>query len=203
MGGFGGNYEDLSSVEKLDKESRSWSAVQPMTQKRSNLAAAALPNGQIVVIGGYCGQTLSSTEAFDPLRNQWAPTPSLSQARFNLGATTLEQLVYVVGGWDGAPLDTVETYDARTNKWSVCANMPTKRHSHGVCALGENFYAVGGRSGLYDPKTNMSVVECYDSRASKWRAVAPLLFARALFGIAAVDGAIYVAGGQDVTGDQV
>ena len=126
MGGFARNGKVLSSVEKLDKESRSWSAVQPMTQKRSRLAAAALPNGQIVVIGGYCGQRLSSTEAFDPLRNQWAPTPSLSQARVNLGATTLEQLVYVVGGWDGAPLDTVETYDARTNKWSVCASSPLK-----------------------------------------------------------------------------
>jgi len=63
-----------------------------------------LPNGKVLVAGGYNGSTLvSSAELYDPASGTWTATGSLNTARGRHTATLLPNgKVLVAGGWMAA-----------------------------------------------------------------------------------------------------
>jgi hypothetical protein len=68
MGGYTDPYGNsaLASAAVYDPASNTWSAAAPMITPRSNHTATPLPNGQVLVTGGFNGSYLAGAELYTP-----------------------------------------------------------------------------------------------------------------------------------------
>ncbi len=148
----GGPY--LTTVEKYDIDTDTWSAVAQLPSARSDLAAVA-HGGKIYVFGG-CSDTGVTREVdmYDPQTNTWTtglmPMPT---ARASLVAGHSGDNVYAIGGTDGVSASNAnEVYDVAHNSWSN-ASMTTARQEAGVNSHGGRIYVVGGATPTYGTST--------------------------------------------------
>jgi N-acetylneuraminic acid mutarotase len=150
---FGG--EDLEGptfkAEKYDPDTYRWYSIQPMTTKRTSLAASAV-RGYLYAIGGLtcedgvsnC-QPLASVEKYNTLIDEWYPVSDMQMPRVGAVAGQLNKMLYVVGGYNGDPRDevqdnllsSVEKYNPETDSWSYVAPMRQARRFHGVALLAD------------------------------------------------------------------
>lgn len=61
-------------------QANKWEEIAPMAERRC-MAAAAVLNGKIYVVGGMNAKMVTSTERYDPQQNTWASVASLNVAR--------------------------------------------------------------------------------------------------------------------------
>ena len=81
VGGYDGG-GDLSSVERYDAASDTWSAVAPMRIAR-RLHCACEVAGELYVTGGYePGATLATVEKYSPATNAWFDVAPMPGARY-------------------------------------------------------------------------------------------------------------------------
>ena len=75
-----------------------------------------LPNGKVLIGGGYNGSYLGTSEPYDPATGTWTPTGSLVGARASDTATVLpDGRVLEAGGFDGTTVvSSAELYDPGT-----------------------------------------------------------------------------------------
>jgi hypothetical protein len=149
-----GNNESFSSAYLFDpsRAGETWSKVDLMGVARTAPAAALLPDGRVLVAGGYFyqgakaspspppgtsgrrefGFAWDTAELFDPGAGTWTTTGSMHQARAGAGAVTLtDGRVLVVGSGafavarleDGAFV-SAEIYDPRTGRFSRTGGLP-------------------------------------------------------------------------------
>ena len=95
----------LASVELYDPASRTFRAASPMSIPRASHAATLLPDGRVLVCGGWNGErAVSSAETYDPATGAWTPVGDMAEARASLIAVPLlDGRVLIVGGGDGRP----------------------------------------------------------------------------------------------------
>lgn len=132
-------------------------------------AAAKLPDGRVLVVGGYVPNgsgPLSSIEIYDPTTNTWSAGPPMRLARAGHTTTSLpDGRVLVVGGFSGYAVDRpeAEVYDPATNTWSDAGAMLRARADHTATLLANGKVLVSGgdwggdvtsTSELFDPATN-------------------------------------------------
>ncbi len=116
--GTGLNSGATNSVTAYDPASGTWTAKNFMATKRSRHTATLLPNGQVLVVGGYDGASATaSAELYNPATGTWSATGGLNTARMNHTATLLPNgKVLVAGGYSGTSSTNVisraELYDA-------------------------------------------------------------------------------------------
>ena len=175
-----------------------WEPRPGLRAPRAYLAAAALPDGRILAIGGSTNSgPLASVEAYMPGTNSWQSLGAdLSVARNGLAAVTVEGNVYAIGGYTVGVSDLLEVYDAQSGRWQRRASLPTARGYLSAAAVGGKMYAIGGRDGSNQA---LSVVERYDPETDQWQRVSPMPTAR--YGTAtavAANGRIYVFGGTTI-----
>ena len=145
---------------------------------RHEHSATLLPNGKVLVVGGYHGTYPSYTylpdaEIFDPASGNWTAIESLTGPRAFQSATLLASgKVLVVGGeyQAGSPrheLNTAVLYDPDTGHWSADSTLNYGRLSHATVVLGSGRILVvnGASSGgvirtaeVYDPATHTWVL---------------------------------------------
>ncbi len=94
---------------------------------RYNHTATSLPNGKVLVAGGYVGGQgdLASAELYDPASGNWTATGSLVTPR-NLHTATLllNGKVLVVGGQSGFDdTTTAELYDPGSGTWTAAGSL--------------------------------------------------------------------------------
>src|SRR5215831_11256327 len=83
----------------------SWTPTGSLGTARSAHTATLLPNGKVLVAGGYNGSYLSSAELYDPGTGTWTATGSMGTARRGHTATLLPNgKVLVAGGFNGSDL---------------------------------------------------------------------------------------------------
>jgi hypothetical protein len=151
----------------------SWFPAPSMGEPRAGQSANLLPDGDVLVAGGYNGFTeevggthtnLSVAELFDPYNGTWAGAPPMLVARSFQTSTSLKDgRVLVVGGSEtpGGPEATAETYDPGSNTWTT---VPAPTELQGAYAatllpsgwvfLTGTFGEAGQGAALFDPATN-------------------------------------------------
>jgi len=106
-------------------------------------------------------------------------------------------LLYAIGGYDGETrLNCVERFNPATNLWTSVAPFSTCRNGVGAVALAGKIYAAGGVGGDSDDDDEAwCSMECYHPMTDQWSHVRPMKLRRAFFGMAALDGKLYISGG--------
>ena len=110
-----------------------WSAVGPMSVPRALQTQTVLPDGRVLVAGGYDGfvenvggghVSLASAELFDQATGSFTAAAPMHVGRSGQTATLLDDgSVLVVGGWEqpghGEGTETAEIYDPAANAWTA------------------------------------------------------------------------------------
>ena len=132
----------LSSVELYDPATNSFASAAStptMNTARSNATATLLPNGKVLIAGGFgtsfgpgggTSGSLSSVELYDPATNSFASAaslPTMNTPRDGAAAALLPNgKVLIAGGGNlESPLDSGELYDPVTNSFASAASLPT------------------------------------------------------------------------------
>ena len=198
----------VSTVEMFDAWHGKWVTCPDMLQCRAACGAAALPDGRLLVTGGYDARgiqegLLASCEIFDPVAGAWTPASSdMSEARWGHGCASLGNLVYAVGGCSVRPeapfhgdcmepLRSVEAYDAATGCWAPCAQLHVPRSGARLAALDDrHLAAIGGCNDGSGPNSaTLTSVEIFDSQVGHWALLGRTLsVGRSTAGVAAIGG---------------
>ena len=136
-----------NSAEVWDPATGTWSATAPMSVTRWSATATVLPDGKVLVTGGFRDMSLAtngtaangqsvndSAELYDPVAGTWAPTGTMNVRRALHSAILLPSgKVLVTGGRTcsaGPPTacnstfvtNTAELYDPGTGTWTRTSN---------------------------------------------------------------------------------
>ena len=215
VGGYNSELGILRSAEFFDPETGAWEAVADMCSPRQNLGCAFL-GGKLFAVGGTDDRAncLSTVEAYDPATGIWSAAAPMLVSRSGHGVCAHGGCLYALGGEGPAgggymggsslsvSLSSVERYDPALDAWTAVAPLRLGRRGVRAAVVAGKIYAVGGR-GLEGGSSTFlcnDTVERYDPAAGSWEAVAPLTTARQDAGVAALDGAIYVVGGEGNAG---
>lgn len=98
--------EILNTVEMFDTWHGRWLKCPTMPTARAGCAAAPLPDGRIIIVGGYDEQgivqgLLASCDIYNPRKQIWeeeGTAPRLRRARWGHGCAALGGKIYAVGG---------------------------------------------------------------------------------------------------------
>lgn len=187
---FGGRNQaqgPLDKVEMFDTWHGRWVQRAPMPTRRAGSAAALLPDGRMMVIGGYNEKgiaegLLASCDVYNPYKQAWEEgVPSLSRARWGHGCAPLRGKVYVVGGCSLQPdaqpreafmqtLKCCEVYDPSTNRWMPSAPLQIARSGSRVVPLEGDRYlaAIGGCDDVFGRAETQPTVELFDVTTGVW-----------------------------------
>ncbi len=192
----------------------SWFTHVPMDVARFSLAAATV-NDRLYAIGGVDGTCpsspcpfapLSTVEMFDPtvgaiaqVNQVWTPRASMHDTREGLAAVAVNGRIYAMGGHTGggAAVASMESYNPATNQWSYMAPMSAPRAAMAAAAINNTIYVAGGNADAPGGgHTPVNTLEAYDTATDTWSARAPMATTRAFPAAAAVNGILYVIGGD-------
>ncbi|HPM36898.1 MAG TPA: kelch repeat-containing protein [candidate division Zixibacteria bacterium] len=189
------NFSD--DIEVYDPLTNSWSALAPMTTRRTGLAVVAL-RGKIYAIGGYqeghSPQVMNIVEVYDPATNTWSPGTPMQMTRCAFNCAVVNDKIYAISGLDGTggATETSEVYDPDTDTWTYIAPIPKKRSWSACDTLDGQVAIVGG----YLPYDLYPDLWFYDPMTNTWsQSSASLPTPRHACGGASLNGTLYVVGG--------
>ena len=177
-----------------------WVATNSLSTGRSDHMATLLPNGKVLVAGGYAGNALASAELYDPATGTWTPTGNLITPRYTSTAILLPNgNVLVAGGWNsiGNVTATAELYDPATGSWTPTGSLTTGRANHTATLLANGKVLVAGG---YDGNVSNSA-ELYDPDSGTWTPTGNLNTGRFYHTATLLTNSqVLVAGGVDFSG---
>ena len=161
IGGRGpASNQTLATSELYNPVSNAWEATGSLNEGRYLTEAAPLPDGRVLVAGGF-GPT-DTAETYDPNTGAWSFTAS--PMSFSKARPTVTPLadgnVLVNNGWNNGPVPASDVFDYRTNTFRRTDTPRTHRWNATAVLLpnGRVLALAGGVGGatadLYDPKTN-------------------------------------------------
>ena len=169
-----------------------------MSIPRASHAATLLPDGRVLVCGGWNGErAVSSAETYDPATGVWTPVGDMAEARASLIAVRLlDGRVLIVGGGDGrlGTLATAEVFDPRTSTFSTVTPMHANHYL--ATRLADGRVLVTGGQG---PDGGiLRSAEIFDPETGTFHATGGMATARVKHGAALLpDGRVLVLGGSD------
>jgi hypothetical protein len=176
----------------------------PMNIPRANHVAAQLPDGRVLVAGGYSdsAETVSaSAETFDATVPAWTSAVSMSTPR--VGGAVLSLLdgrILATGGIDdgGQTLASAEIFDPSSGSWAAVAPMSAVRAGHTSTLLSDGRVLVAGGDPSMGAPSSLDSVEVFDPTSSTWEAVPPMSSGRSGHSATLLlDGRVLVVGGND------
>ena len=136
--------------------------------------ATLLPNGKVLVAGGYNGTYLASVELYDPTSGTWTATGSLGGVRgFHTATLLANGKVLVAGGQNNTGiLASAELYDPASGIWTVTGSLAATREFHTATLLPNGKVLVAGGS------STSASAELYDPASGVWTVTGNLVTAR-------------------------
>jgi hypothetical protein len=122
-----------------------------MNAKRAAHTATLLPNGKVLLTGGYIGGdgNIASAELFDPVSKTFSAIGNMSVSRSGHSATRLPNgNVLIAGGFNGDYLSTTELFDPATNRFEKAAPMTVARSGHVATLLNDGTVLMVGGVGV-------------------------------------------------------
>jgi WD40 repeat protein len=180
----------------------SFSQVGNLTTPRDAPGAALLPDGRVLVAGGYDGDSLDTAEIFDPKTNSFtAIGATMSTVRYAPGAASLpDGRVLIAGGWnDSNDLTSAEVFDPSTGTFSPVGSMSVPRELPGTASLPDGrVLVVGG----YAESDATATTEIFDPRTNTFTPGPNMAEQRWAPAVAAISGGrVLIAGGEDGVND--
>ncbi len=199
----------LKSVALSPAQPIVWNMAGDLIQPRYAHTATLLPNGKVMIYGGYTSDrpdqltALRTSELFDPVTRTWGQPTSAFYARVGHQATLLTNgRVLVTGGVINARAE--EIYNPATNSWYSTTRMLEERLHHTATRLHNGKVLVAG--GFNYASTEkfgwLSSAEIYDPVTHTWTPTGKMSTGR--FSHVAnllPDGRVLVVGGHTTTGD--
>ena len=151
-----------------------------MTTPREEYAATLLPNGKVLLVGGFNDNSdcLDTAEVYDPVANTFtALSGTMTAPRCDPTATLLSNgLVLITGGGiDGVTYNTAEMYDPVANTFTaLSATMTSVRSSHTATLLlpsGLVLLTGGVRGSGKGSSSDFNTAEVYDPVANTFTAL--------------------------------
>ena len=199
---FVSNGGGLSSVEMFDPTTNIFTSAQNLSTPRSSHTATLLPNGKILIAGGYNGDYLNSSEIFDPTTNRFTPAGRMVTARSGHVATLLINGKVLLAGGVGTGwtfLADAELYDPKTNTFTATGAMQAARESHTATLLNDGKVLItGGHKGRRSAITIYTSAEIYNPANGSFTAAGNLTVKRHKHDATKLaDGRVLIVGGSD------
>ncbi|KAM4702454.1 kelch-like protein 35 [Discoglossus pictus] len=180
VGGFDG-VERLSSVERYNQFTNSWSPVTPMLEAVSSAAVVSCMN-KLYVIGGALGayENTNKVQCYDPEENKWTYKKQTPFSQRCINAVELDSIIYVVGGL----LSTIYSYSPIKDSWNEAATLPGPLESCGVTVCSGKIYIMGGSNEYgegtdkmftFDPITGKVEIEAPLQRCTSYHGCVTIL----------------------------
>lgn len=179
-----------------------------LTFPRDFAPAVPLPDGTILIVGGYNTVlgTLRTAEIYVPARDVFTLLPAQLHASRELFQATLlaDGRVLLTGGFDthsGHTLASAEIFDPKTQTFSLTGAMAQDRFGHAaVCLTDGRVLVVGGKSWTVGrPDKPLASAELWNPATGKWMLAAGKMSVPRDRPTAALlrGGTVLVAGGQN------
>ena len=176
-----------------------FTAAATMDDARQSHTATRLPNGSVLVVGGFDGADyLATAQVYYPEFNTYATTvPTLTTARSEHTATLLNDgRVLIAGGFDGTnALDSAQIYDPDTNTFEAEITMDSPRRYNHTATLLDNGTVL--LAGGFDGTQFLFTAEIFDPGTSDFTAVTSFMQEGRFFhsAVKLADGRVLIAGG--------
>ncbi len=171
-----------------------------MSRPRMAHTATALPNGRILVAGGFTAEAdaAQGAELFDPLRDRFLALPRMGTVRHSHTATPLPNGTVLISGGFAAGSNTIasaEIFDPTTNTFSPTGTLIEPRAGHVAVLLGTGKVLIAG--GVGPAWTFRSSAELYDPATGRFTRTGDMTVAReSHVAERLVDGRVLIAGGH-------
>jgi N-acetylneuraminic acid mutarotase len=210
----------LATAMTYNPATRTWTKAPNMSVPRSDATATALPDGRVLVTGGYNRRLiqltnpqregvqilpLASSQFFNPSTSAWTTGPALTTGRYGHLAVALKGgRVLVVGGGNGQNferlLNTAELFDPATRKWRGAGSIGAPRTHFTLTALADGRALLAGGLAV-DGSTVLRSTLLYDPAKNQWSPGPDLADVRSGHAAALLaDGRVLVTGGADQVG---
>jgi N-acetylneuraminic acid mutarotase len=203
--------DGVDTAELFDPATQKFTAIAAtMTSPRGGHAAALLPNGKVLLAGGFNNSSaaLRTAELFDPATGTFTAIAALMVApRDEFTATSLPsgQVLLAGGSSSHIVLDTAELFDPGTGLFTaIPSTMASARHAHAAAPLPTGQVLLTGGSSADLPTSNIvKVSEIFDPATQTFSTIkAKMTTPR--FGHAAAllnNGYVLLTGGVKLQGD--
>lgn len=198
----GKNRRSTNVTEIYNSAQDKWLTGPAMNSARYDHVAVNLPDGRVMMIGGFDGVNMGGTnsvEFYNPSTNNFSAGPSMSYAR-NGHSAILSQSgdkVFVIGGGASCSSGGLEIYNVSTNSWQAGVNMMVNRMNHEAIILNDgNILVAGGKPCNGSAGSLTAQAEIYNPTTNTWSLAGSTQYDQMHFALAKLpDGKILSVGG--------
>lgn len=161
-------------------------------------------NDKLYVLGGMLSDSTKTpvTEIYDPVTNSWSLAAPMPLEVSHMGAVGVEDEIWIIAGFTADSLaiatDKVQIYNTITDTWSIGPSLPSTRGAGAATFNEGKIHFLGGQSQDSVIDSGDHYILDVNNIIAGWELAAPLPNPRSHLGTAALNGKIYVMGGQNV-----
>lgn len=171
-----------------------------MSAPRSAHTATQLPDGRVLVTGGFISEEAPTlgAEAFDPRTGRFAALPRMVTLRHSHSATMLPNgKVLIAGGYTAGAITSpaAELFDPATNSFTPTGSLRTARAGHVATLLRDGRVLIAG--GVGAGWSFLASAELYDPATGKFTRTGDMTVAReSHVAVELRDGSVLIIGGH-------
>jgi N-acetylneuraminic acid mutarotase len=200
------NFDWLKVIKAIGTVTDSWAAAANSPASRFE-GYGHVVNGKLYTFGGYTAVNPFGVNeggaVYDPATNKWTglgPAP-IPETHAGVAVDQSHGWMYFVGGliglYDSPPSTAVYKYDTKTNTWSNLPALPEPVAAGGAAIVNNQLHYFGGiKAGSRSIDYSTHYYIDLSNLAAGWKTGAPMPTPRDHFSTVAVNGKVYIMGGE-------